>query len=103
MTKHSSVALLACKAVVTCGVARPCCSCEQVGARPELRVAGKGFAPHPRCVGRACASPAGKGEILHLVRFAHFFPRQAKKPRGLLLRMRGVPQVPSPWALQCRP
>lgn len=61
--KHGSVAVLADKAVVACGPARLSCSCEQVGAN---------FAPHPICVGGAHTSPAGKGEILHLVRFARF-------------------------------
>lgn len=51
VTKHSSVAMLAGKAVVTCGPARLSCSCE-VGASPEPSV---GFAPCPRCTGVMCA------------------------------------------------
>lgn len=46
----SLVAMLAGKAVVTCGPARLSCSCECMGASPEPCVADKGFAPHPRCL-----------------------------------------------------
>lgn len=96
------MAVLANKAVVTCGPARLSCSCEQVGASPEWLA--RALLPIPD-VWVGCV-PA----LLERVKFCivsdlpMFFPRQAKKPRGLLCSGRkGCRRCPHPGLLQCLP
>lgn len=80
MTNHGLVTVLSGMAVVAHGPAKP--SCEQVIASLESCMAGQGFSPYIRWLGGACASPDGKGEILHFVDFPSFYPERLRNLVG---------------------
>lgn len=80
MTNYSLVTVLSGMAVVAHGPAKP--SCEQVIASLESCMTGQGFSPYTRWLGGACASPDGKGEILHFVDLPTFYPEMLRNLVG---------------------